>query len=237
MRAIIKCKCNVEPNALDGLLTEKGWWPVLSQEHEEIIKRRDELLGHVADDDLVMVKDTLQFTIYDDITKSWGIVSNPTRHFIDFRIRNRDSERLKFACERLVTDLQDISQRARNKKEEGANFTFVGKIEVFEPNSSDHAYFGEVLTRNRFTYARHKRAVEFWVGISALIVGVVLLILNLPFISNFIFANTASEWATYFKGLIDRFGSSAMVTATVSLLNVFLYWADLRRKSVVIWNV
>lgn len=75
MRAIIKCKSRIETSKLDGVLKEKGWWPTLAQEHPELLRRKDEILSHVAEDDLVMVKETMLFAIHDDITKSWGIVS------------------------------------------------------------------------------------------------------------------------------------------------------------------
>jgi hypothetical protein len=235
MRAIVKVKSRVDSNKLDDVLKDAGWWPNLAQDHEEIIKRRDELLDHVAPEDVRLVKETLLFTIYDDITKSWGIVNSPTTHHIDFRIRNRDSDHLKNACERLVADIQRAGKSVR--REEDADFSFSSKIEVFEPNSSDHAYYGDILPRKRFTYARHRRQTEFWVGVLAAIVGLVLLVLALPPIANQIFASFSPDWQEYLKGFVDRLATSAIVTATVSLLNVFLFWLDFRRKPIINWNV
>ncbi len=238
MRAIIKCSTNVDVNKLDGLLAEKGWWPNLAQNHDEIEKRKREVLSHVAADDLVMVEETVLYTIFDDITNSWGIVSNPTQHSIAFRLKNRDSERLKLATERLVSNLQSLSHSSRRGSgEESVKFTFVGKIEVLEPNSEDHAYYGEVLPINRFSYARRKRSTEFWVGVLAAIAGLSLLVITFPPIASNALVNLSPEWQVYIKGLVDRLGTSAIVTATVSLLNVVLYWFNLRRKSVIIWNV
>lgn len=185
-----------------------------------------------------MVEETVLYTIFDDITNSWGIVSNPTQHSIAFRLKNRDSERLKLATERLVSNLQSLSHSSRRGSgEESVKFTFVGKIEVLEPNSEDHAYYGEVLPINRFSYARRKRSTEFWVGVLAAIAGLSLLVITFPPIASNALVNLSPEWQVYIKGLVDRLGTSAIVTATVSLLNVVLYWFNLRRKSVIIWNV
>jgi hypothetical protein len=135
MRAIIRCKSNVDPKGLDGLLIEKDWWPGIEQTDPEIVKRKNEILSHVAGEDLVITERTYLYTIYDEATKSWGIVNNPTKHGITFRIKNPDSDKLKAACEKLVKNLQEIS----NEKRQGAGnvtFEFISLIEVLEPNSA-----------------------------------------------------------------------------------------------------
>lgn len=163
-------------------------------------------------------------------------MSNPTQHFINVRIRNRDSERLKTACERLVSDLQGLGH-GRRSGDEDDRFEFVGRIEVLEPNSTDHAYSGEVLSRSRFIYARRKRGTEFWVGVLAAVSGAVFLVMTLPPVTEALFSGMDPDWQLFIKGTFDRLATSAIVTATVSLLTVILYWFDLRRKSIVIWNV
>lgn len=49
MRAIIRCHTNVEPQALDALLSEREWWPNLAQDHEVVEERKREILAHVTE--------------------------------------------------------------------------------------------------------------------------------------------------------------------------------------------
>ncbi len=236
MRAIIRCKSNVELNELDGLLTEKGWWPNISQDHEEVVRRKENILSHVASEDVVMVRETYQYTIYDDTTKSWGIISAPARRLINFRLRNPDSDRLKAACEKLVTDLQG-SNMSRKRGDIDISFTFVSKIEVLEPNSMDHAYSGEVLPARRIAYVLRKKRPEFWVGVLAGLSALIFLVLTIPPIAQLAYGSLSQDWIKFTNGFFDRLATSAIVTATVSILNVILYWIDLRRKPIIIWNV
>jgi hypothetical protein len=235
MRAIIRCRSNVDPKGLDGLLIEKDWWPGIDQIDPEVVKRKDEILSHVAVEDLIITERTYLYTIYDEATKSWGIVNNPTKHGITFRIKNPDSDKLKAACERLVKNLQEIS----NEKRHGDGnifFEFISFIEVLEPNSINHAYSGEILPPNRSNLAIQTKRSEFIVGIGAGILALFLLIVTMPPIENVITSGWSVEWYTYVKGFSDRLATSAIVTSTVSILTVLLYYFDIRRKSIIKWQ-
>lgn len=234
MRAIIKCITNIDPKDLDTVLTEKDWWPALDQNHEEVLRRRDEIFNHVADGDRAIAEKTYLFTIYDEATKSWGIINNPTKHGLTFRIKNPDSDRLKSACERLVNDLEHLNGRSHG--ETPTKIRFISKIEVLEPNSSDHAYSGEVLPAGRFTLALKQRRTEIYVGLLAGLGALFFLILTLPPIAHWLLSGLPGEWPTFSKGFLDRLATSAIVTSTVALLNVVLHWLELRRKSVIRWS-
>jgi hypothetical protein len=182
MRAIIKCSTSVKPEELDTIISDHYWWPKLDQEHEHIKEKTEDILAHVAKEDQTLVKETLLFTIYDEETKTWGIVNNPSDHVITFRLKNSVSERLKAACEKLVGQIQTHS--FSHRKSPGHLFKFSPRIDVLEPNSDNHAFSGEVLSPRRFLLAVAERKTEALVGGFAFIVAVCLLTLTSPIISE-----------------------------------------------------
>lgn len=156
-------------------------------------------------------------------------MNRPSDNLITFRMKNPMPDRLKATVEKLVTDLQDVEANDKVLK-----FEFQ-KIEILEPGGHLHAFSGTVLPSNRFSLAIKRRSTEWNVGLAAMVAALILLILSIPPIRNGMF-NSIGEWGVWITGFMDRLSTSALVTWTVSWLNVFLYWFDLRRKAVVIWE-
>lgn len=98
-----------------------------------------------------------------------------------------------------------------------------------------HAFSGSVLPMNRFTLALQRRKTEWRVGIAAFLVALVLLLVAIPPLRAGIENILLDDWE-WILGFIDRLSTSAIVTGTVSWLNVFLYWFELRRQTVIIWE-
>jgi hypothetical protein len=239
VRAIIKVRTTVEREKLESLLEEIDWWPSLAQDHEVVKARKKEIIDTIAKEDLSLAESTYVCTIYDDNSKSWGIVSRPSEHGLAFRIKNPVSDRLKTAAEKLVGDLQAVSGRREGRKgsESTVSFDFRSHIEVLEPGSENHAYYGEVLTANRFALAVQQRRVEAIVGIGAAVVSLILLLLTFPSVASALFGSLSKADNVWLIDSLGRLATSAIVTATVSLLEVFLHWTDLRRKTVVQWSI
>ena len=279
MRAIIKCITTIDlstfcieqsskPEAnsppdpkpchpLENLFCDNNWWPELSQDHKEIIKHKDEIISIVSPDDQDMVKETFLCIIYDEATRTWVLVNHPTTKGITFRLKNDDSDKLKRACERLVTDLQNCNQQEKsNKKNEVAiKFDFISRIEVREPTRPDHTYSGEIIPAQRWKLAIKQKNTELYLSIISGFVAIGLILLSLPighvilatnalpiethvpFIQDLNFLKDHPDWCEFFKGLIERLGTSAVVTATISLLSIILFYLDIRQKPMVRWSI
>lgn len=242
MRALITATINAPADVLDRLpqtlehfLIEQGWWPALDQDHPEVVAMRDEILKTVSNGDHTLAKETYLFTIYHEESRSWGIISRPNRQVITIRVKNPVAERLKAAAEKIVDDC--LNQSRQKRPSQDIHFLFRSRIEVFEPGSGDHAYFGEILPANRFLLAISQRRTEFYVGLIASTAAILMLICTLPPVIHALIGHMVPEWQLWLRGLLERLGSSAVVTATVSGLNVFLHWLDLRRKRGIRWLV
>ena len=229
MRAIIRVTTNLPDDRLDDLLQGYGWLSRVSNQ-DFIDQKRGEILDSVHRDDRPIVENTLlSYTLLHDPTKTWGIVNRPVDNLITFRLKNPIPDRLKAATEKLVRDLQDFS-----KREKRIYFDFE-KIEVLEPQGFIHAFAGEVMPRNRLSLAINRRRTEWLVGAVAFVVSIILLTVTFPSIREFLFADN-TVWSSWAIGFLERLSTSAIVTATVSWLNVILYWFELRRRDVIVWE-
>ena len=232
MRAIIRVKTNVADERLDDILKKKGWLPRITNS-DLFENKRKEILATVHQDDIEIVRETiLPYVILDDPTKTWGIVNRPVENLVTFRLKNPIPDRLKTAAERLVYDLQSISSEDKD-----LSFELVSKIEVLEPGGYLHAFSGSVLPKNRFQLAIKRRQSESIVGFASFLAAAVLLVLTMPPLQEKFFTMAVNgAWGPWYLGLFERLATSALVTATVSWLNVMLYWFDLRRLAVIVWE-
>jgi hypothetical protein len=231
MRAIIKCTTSIKQEELAKVMQEHGWWPRLDQEHDLIKERTEDILGHVANDDLTLVKATLLFAIYDEETKTWGIVNNPSDNVITFRLKNSISERLKAACDKLVGHIQFL-----HSNNPGHLFRFSPRIDVLEPNSDNHAFSGEVLPPRRLLLAITERKTEALVGLFAFFVAVCLLIVTSPVVSEHILPAADSKWRQWIAGNLERSTTAALITGTLLWFEVLLHWFDIKRRSIIRWS-
>jgi len=232
MRAIIRIQTNIAEERIDDILNQYGWLLRLSEEDAKDIlsKHTSEILNTVHEDDLPIVKATLlPYVLYDTSTKTWGIVNKPAENQITFRLKNPIPDRLKQATEKLVRDLQRSTETDSSIKLE-----FRDEIEVLEPGGFMHAFSGEVLPKARFKLAISRRRTESFVGLIAFLASVILLLLTIPPIKTGVFAD--GVWGPWIVGFLERLSTSAIVTATVSWLNVILYWFELRRQPTILWE-
>jgi len=229
MRAIIRINTNIPDERIDDVLKSYGWFPKLT--NQDVCNRnRDEILQTVHKDDIEVVRGSLlDYVVLHDPTKTWGIINKPTDNAITFRLKNPVPDRLKTATEKLVKNLQSVSE-----KDKSLFFEFE-KIQVLEPGGDIHAFSGTVLPKGRLGLAIQRKKTEWVVGIAALLATLFLLFITIPPMRGIIFP-LSSSWSTWGVNFLDRLSTSAIVTATVSLLNVFLYWFDLSRQSVVVWE-
>ncbi len=231
MRAIIRVRTNIEEERIDDVLKKHGWIPRI-QNQDLLERRRNEILSMVHAEDLEVVSETLlPYTMLDDPTKTWGIVNRPVDNLISFRLKNPLPDHLKTATEKLIRDLQKTAQI-----DPSLYFDFDSKIEVLEPGGLMHAFSGSVLPINRFSIALQHRITEWKVGISAFVAAFILLMVAIPPLRANIESALIDGWGTWILGFIDRLSTSAIVTGTVSWLNVFMYWFELRRQSVIVWE-
>lgn len=263
MRAIIECRCNKEitDEELKKILYKNDWWPVLPQEDELVVNHYNEILEHVSEQDKAWVGRTYRFTIYDEISKSWGIVNRPSTYCITFRIKNPNSDKLKQACEKLIADLVretngvesiDIKQPAPrlysliapiipnwSQKSQDKMFSFPTRIEVLEPNSSLHAFSGDVKIGNKFRVLISVKKTDFIVAVVAALVSLFLLFITWPSIQPALFSAFTSDekMLEWIDGFLQRLATSTIFTTFVTSLNLLLYYREIRPKAYIHWTI
>jgi hypothetical protein len=231
LRARIVCSASVAPERLLERLRLGHWWPGLAQDHPELLARRDEILLTLAPDDLILVKETLLATIYDADTRTWGLLNSPVQDAYVVRLFNRHPTRLKAAVARLVSQLQ-----ARDGSDWRVHFP--ERVEVLEANSTTSAFWGKIMPERRMALAVSERYAEAGVGAWALALAVIFLIVSSPLGDPWVRdLGVGQAWHVWIEGVLERFSSAALVTATVSWAEVLFHWMAIRRLPLVEWRL
>jgi hypothetical protein len=223
----------------------KGWLPNMPQSDHWVLERRDEILKTIKHDHLPVVVKTYVSTIFDFRNQCWGILNRPTNTGFEFRIKEPIPQKLRDTCERLVSDIEHAVVKFPIPLTHSANGSdntsalseaqffvdILPLIEVLEPGSEHQAFIGEVYTKSRWRLALEEKNTEVKVGLFASIVALILLVVTTPFVVNFLTLNLDPDWLAWVKGTLDRLATSAIFTATVSFISVYLHWRQLRKSS------
>lgn len=265
MRATISCTTHLTNNYVVSILDEISWLPYIDQleidespEIEKIrkdtIKRhtaqietinlqRENILREFSDHDLVCRENTF-CTIYDTDTKTWGIVNRITKYKIEFRLINYDSSDLKKACGNLVTMLRSnipknllgLSNLQKVIHPNNKIFVFSTYIHVLQGNRE--AFHGTILNENLLKAATLQKKREVWLIVVAGVTSIILLILTSPVCYD-LFEGGSSisrEWGLWLSGIFHGLSSAALVTCSISILELFLYRQQLKREAPIIWS-
>lgn len=228
MRSIILCDTSIENDDLELILSEINWFPNIPQDSKEVIERKNEIIEHIPKDAKILVESTIVCTIYDDETKTWGIVNRPNKHRLSFRLKNPVSEKLKKASIKLVSDMRTKQYMHTDGK---FHFDFLSRIEVLEPGNENYSFAGEILPPQRLKLAISQRKTETYVAIFAGLIAILLLMITSPII----FPIKVNPWEIWFFGTLERISTAALVTMTISVFEVFFHWSEIRRQDLIKW--
>ncbi|HXJ11042.1 MAG TPA: hypothetical protein VNH19_02125 [Candidatus Limnocylindrales bacterium] len=188
----------------------------------------------MAQDHKPLLEKTFTCTIYDEETKTWGIVNQPQSQNITFRLKNQSSDKLKAATEKLIRQLQ--TARRTHGPDSRPAFSFQPRVEVFEANSEDHAFYGEILKPRSFRQAVKEREQEARIGLFAGIGAAILLLLTSPPVATHVVGDVNLPWGRWASGNYERFATAALVTTTVSWLEVIMHWLFTLRQPIILWK-
>ncbi len=236
MRAIIRCDTDLPKGQLFKVIDGLKLLPTFDQDDTEVLKHKEEILGLVAPEDLEMVKRTYWFMVYHHTTRSWGLVNSPVSGTVEFRVRNKESAKLKQACEKLVHALLSYANPGK-VSEKNVRISFPESILVLEAGSQHLSFEGDALSLDLFKQAREERKSEWQVGRIATIAGFLLAFLTIPTIQSILKNLTDPEWLKWFIELIGRLATSAFTTAAVALFNVYLHFFELKRQGSIRWRL
>ena len=225
MRAVIKCDADIIDDQLTQWLEQRNWLPNEPQNADIVQQHRSETLEYVPAQDRVIAEHTHILTLFDETTRAWGTVCRPNKNRLTFRLKHPVSEKLKKACERLVTDVQSNSSLRFSET----------KIEVLEPQGEHRAFAGTVLSPDRWDVVKQEKRTEYRVMLASGAIAVLTLLATSPALRPLVLSPFATAWATWVGGILERLGTTAIVTAIVAGLQLYLHWKDVQRQPPVRW--
>jgi hypothetical protein len=234
MRAIIRCNTKLSKEAFQRAIDSCGWWPPLQQDDSDVNMHRAHIISLISPEDARIVEATTWYMIYKNSLRTWGLVNCPQNGIVEIRLRNQSSPDLRKACDELVSALQNYVD---NKQ---GDFEFSDAIEVLEPNSLHHAYYGEPLpasARKKWLLARTERRGEWISGNILLAAAILLIILTIPYISSSLSLVLTKEWINWFDGVVGRLATSALASSAVSYVAVLIHFFGLKRLGTIRWQL
>jgi hypothetical protein len=203
MRAILRCNAQVTQDGFRTILHELQWWPPQNLDNRVLSEQKEQLLSSISPEDIEIVKATVWYMIYSNNLKTWGLVSSPNPGVVEIRLRNQVSAQLRRASEQVVTDLQNYLTGKLGGT--APAFEFKDTIEVLEPNSQHHAYYGEPLPtqpRRKWKLAKTERRPEWVLGHILLAIAVLLVSLTIPPMGKRVSAVLSKEWFEWGEGTL-----------------------------------
>jgi hypothetical protein len=178
MRAIIRCHTEQTRELLQATLQQAGWWPEVPQDGEEAQRHRHEILSLVAAEDKGLVEATSWFMIFRyDKRKTWGLVNSPQHGIVELRLKNNSSASLRSAAEHLVGQIQNSAA--------GSQYAFRDIMDVLEPNSQHHAFYGKPLPTRRgekWGLSKSERSYEWKAAVWLFIAAAVTVVVSTPLV-------------------------------------------------------
>lgn len=225
MRAVIKCDADIIDDQLTQWLEQRNWLPNEPQNAQLVEQHRAETLEYVPAQDRTIAEHTHILTLFDETTRAWGTVCRPNKKRLTFRLKHPVSEKLKKACERLVTDILSNSSLQFSET----------KIEVLEPQGEHRAFAGTVLSPHRWHVVKQERRTEYRVMLASGAIAIGTLLATSPALRPLLLSPFALDWATWVGGILERLGTTAVVTAIVAGLQLYLHWKDVQREPPIRW--
>jgi hypothetical protein len=227
MRAVIKCEGELIDAQLREWLELHNWLPNDDQASQVVEQHKRETLQYVPEQDRTIAEHTHCLTLFDELTRAWGTVCRPNKHRLTFRLKHPVSERLKSACERLVVEIHG------NSLLKFAETT----IEVLEPQGEHQAFVGTVLPSTRWDLVKREKRTEYRVSLAAGVITVLCLAATTPWFQPIVLSPFSQAWAEWMKGILERLGTTAIVTSIVTALEVFLHWRELVKGPPIRWRL
>jgi len=231
MRAIIRCQTLEPQEAFLRLIKEIHWWPADNQK-EDAELHKTEILRLVASKDKDLIEKTYWFMIYrHKMGQTWGLVSRPQDDILEIRLKNESPSVLCYATEKLIEEIQNSRT--------GMEYSFQDIIEVLEPNSQQHAFYGRPLPTRRgkkWALARKERSLELRAAIFLFVIAGILIILSTPPAMALFFGHLTPNWFDWTKGFIERVATSAIISGFLPLFGVFHHYQNLKAMGAVRWE-
>lgn len=227
MRAVIKCEGELQDQQLSAWLENHNWLPNEAQDSPVVEGHKQETLRYIPDQDRTIAEKTHCLTLFDEVTRSWGTVCRPNKHRLTFRLKNPVSDKLKKACERFVLDVHKVGDLRFAET----------TIEVLEPQGEHQAFVGTVLPATRWDLVKREKRTEYRVMLASGVITILCLASTTPWFKPVVLSPFSADWARWMEGILERLGTTAIVTSIVSGLEVFLHWRELEKGPPVRWRL
>ncbi len=228
MHAKIIFTSDFEDESLIIVLKGNQWWPTFDQESTDAQKIVTEMKDSVKESDIPLFLGSKKFILLSAVTETRGTLSFENKAWV-LRLLNPNLSLLQLDCQVFVHKCIKHAGQMQKK------ITFYERpVQLVERNRKDPIIEGKILAskKDRLSYARKQKKVEYAIGMIGFAVFVVLLIATYPWP----FRDPGNQAQMWLFTIFEKLIGSVAITALISYAQFHAFYASLHEDAIK-WSI
>jgi hypothetical protein len=228
MHAKIIFTSDLEDESLIIILKGNQWWPTFDQESSDAENIITEMKASVKESDIPYFLASKKFVLLSAVTETRGTLSFERNSWV-LRLLNPSLSLLQLDCQVFVHKCMKHAGQMQKK------ITFYQTpVQLVERNRKDPIIEGKILAskKERLSYARKQKKVEYAIGIIGFAVFVVLLFATYPWP----FRDPGNQAQLWLFTIFEKLIGSVAITALISYAQFYAFYASLHEDAIK-WSI
>ena len=224
MHAKIIFTSDFEDESLIIILKGNQWWPTFDQKSIDAEKIITEMKDAVKESDIPLFLESKKFVLLSAVTETHGTLSHERNLWV-LRLLNPNLSLLQLDCQVFVHKCIKHANQMQNK------IKFFDKpVQLVERNRKDPIIEGKILAskKDRLSYARKQKKVEYSVGVIGFAVFLILLAITYPWP----FRDPDNQIQMWLFTIFEKLIGSVAITALISYAQFHAFYASLHEDSI-----
>ncbi len=220
--------CNFEDESLIIILKGNQWWPTFDQKSSDAQRIITEMKDSVKESDIPLFLESKKFVLLSAVTETHGTLSFELNTWV-LRLLNPNLSLLQLDCQVFVHKCI----KHANQIQQTIKF-YDRPVQLVERNRKDPIIEGKILAskKDRLSYARKQKKVEYSIGVFGLSVFVILLIVTYPWP----FRDPSNQVEMWLFTIFEKLIGSVAITALISYAQFHAFYASLHEDSIK-WSI
>ena len=228
MHAKIMFTSDFEDESLIIVLKGNQWWPTFGQESSDAEKIVTEMKESVKESDIPLFLESKKFILLSAVTETHGTLSFERNTWV-LRLLNPNLSLLQFDCQVFVHKCIKHSNQLQKK------IKFYDRpVQLVERHRKDPIIEGKILAskKERFSYARKQKKVEYIIGVIGFAIFVLLLLATYPWP----FRDQNNQVQMWLFSIFEKLIGSVAITSLISYAQFHTFYASLHEDAIK-WSI
>ena len=217
-----------EDESLIIILKGNQWWPTFDQKSIDAEAIITEMKQSVKESDIPLFLESKKFVLLSAVTETHGTLSFEHSSWV-LRLLNPNLSLLQLDCQVFVHKCLKHANQMQKK----INF-YDRPVQLVERYRKDPIIEGKILAskKERLSYAKKQKKVEYTIGVIGLAVFIMLLIATYPWP----FRDSGNQAEMWLFSIFEKLIGSVAITSLISFTQFHTFYASLHQDSIK-WSI